>query len=185
MDNFFCWISVSDQECFSSTDSWSLKDIKSISLWKCNFHAKSCLRTWIRVFLVIVISWEFFFFLAFCDLFRLKLTSALHLNLQMQFHIPPKKMFKNLKLSKVLDPCSTFIIVFEKKWNLYIFSKSHNLNLTFLLFYPGSVTKHRETSPAITPYHTYHFSISTSLTFITSKLPSQDDFHHLITFTTR
>ena len=42
-----------------------------------------------------------------------------------------------------------------------------------------------ETSPAITPYHTYHFSISTSLTFITSKLPSQDDFHHLITFTTR
>ena len=42
-----------------------------------------------------------------------------------------------------------------------------------------------ETSPASTPYHTYHFSISTSLTFITSKLPSQDDFHHLITFTTR
>ena len=42
-----------------------------------------------------------------------------------------------------------------------------------------------ERSPAITPYHTYHFSISTSLTFITSKLPSQDDFHHLITFTTR
>ena len=42
-----------------------------------------------------------------------------------------------------------------------------------------------ETSPAITPYYTYHFSISTSLTFITSKLPSQDDFHHLITFTTR
>ena len=35
-----------------------------------------------------------------------------------------------------------------------------------------------ETSPAITPYHTYHFSISTSLTFITSKLPSQDDFYH-------
>ena len=42
-----------------------------------------------------------------------------------------------------------------------------------------------ETSPAITPYHTYHFFISTSLTFITSKLPSQDDLHHLITFTTR
>ena len=42
-----------------------------------------------------------------------------------------------------------------------------------------------ETSPAITPYHTYHFSISTSLTFITNKLLSQDDFHHLITFTTR
>ena len=42
-----------------------------------------------------------------------------------------------------------------------------------------------ETSPAITPYHIYHFSISTFLTFITSKLPSQDDFHHLITFTTR
>ena len=41
-----------------------------------------------------------------------------------------------------------------------------------------------KTSPAITPYHTYHFSISNSLTFITSKLPSQDDFHHLITFTT-
>ena len=41
-----------------------------------------------------------------------------------------------------------------------------------------------ETSPAITPYHTYHFSISTSLTFITNKLPSKDDFHHLITFTT-
>ena len=35
-----------------------------------------------------------------------------------------------------------------------------------------------ETSPAITPYHTYHFCISTSLTFITSKLPSKDDFHH-------
>ena len=33
----------------------------------------------------------------------------------------------------------------------------------------------------ITPYHTYHFSILTSLTFITSKLPSQDNFHHLIT----
>ena len=41
-----------------------------------------------------------------------------------------------------------------------------------------------ETSPAITPYHTYHISISTSLTFITSKLPSQDDFHHLMTFIT-
>ena len=42
-----------------------------------------------------------------------------------------------------------------------------------------------ETSPAITPYHTYHFSISTSFTFITRKLPPQDDFHHFITFTTR
>ena len=42
-----------------------------------------------------------------------------------------------------------------------------------------------ETSPAITPYHTYHFSISTSLTFIISKLQSQNDFHHLITFITR
>ena len=42
-----------------------------------------------------------------------------------------------------------------------------------------------ETSPAITPYHYYPFSLSTSLTFITSKLPSQDDFHHLLTFTTR
>ena len=42
-----------------------------------------------------------------------------------------------------------------------------------------------ETSPAITPYHTYHFSISTFLTIITSKLPSHDDFHHLITLTTR
>ena len=42
-----------------------------------------------------------------------------------------------------------------------------------------------ETSPAITPYHTYHFSISTSLTFITSKLPSLNNIQHLITFTTR
>ena len=42
-----------------------------------------------------------------------------------------------------------------------------------------------ETSPAITPYHTYHFSISTPLTFIISKLQSQNDFHHFITFTTR
>ena len=42
-----------------------------------------------------------------------------------------------------------------------------------------------ETSPAITPHHSYHFSMSTSLSFITSKLPSQDDYHHLITFTTR
>ena len=42
-----------------------------------------------------------------------------------------------------------------------------------------------ETSPAITPYHTYHFSISTSFTFITSKVPSQDDFHHLMTFITK
>ena len=54
-------------------------------------------------------------------------------------------MFKNLKLSKILDPCSTFIIVFEKKWKLYIFSKSHNLNLTFLLFFSSPVTKNTET----------------------------------------
>ena len=42
-----------------------------------------------------------------------------------------------------------------------------------------------ETSPAITPHHNYHFSMSTSLSLITRKLPSQDDYHHLIFLTTR
>ena len=81
----------------------------------------------------------------------------------------------------------------------------HNINREFLVLVSKNVGKYilkkknvwKKTSPQakchqpsllitpITPYHTYHFSISTSLIFITSKLPSQDDFHHLITFTTR
>ena len=42
-----------------------------------------------------------------------------------------------------------------------------------------------ETSPAITPFHTYHFSILTSLTSIISKLPSLDKFPHYLTCITR
>ena len=63
---------------------------------------------------------------------------------------------------------------------------AENFLLIWNFFYTfGENIATGETSPAITPYHTYHFSISTSLTFINSKLPSQDDFNHLITFTTR
>ena len=63
--------------------------------------------------------------------------------------------------------------------------KDHNRRVVCTLVEINTNIATGETSPAITPYHTYHFPISTSLTFITSKLPSQDDFHHLITFATR
>ena len=78
------------------------------------------------------------------------------------------------------------------KHHTLLFSTFSCSTSPFRFFAPGSTAAiprrniaTGETSPAITPYHTYHFSISTPLTFIISKLPSQNDFHHFITFTTR